>query len=195
LVIILRPGAKTFPHLRRECGNPNVNVARLSILRICFLHGQHGLPGESARKPSTRIYGRTTAMEPERLRLSTTLISMRIKRPAVRFWQPQFFSLFAWSSNRHQAPTTHCSYNCPPGKPRTDYRPWHNLVEIARLGSGAERSTSSDSFEAQNPEFVSPKLNKGPSDFDSRQLVTIDAVYPVARRSRKGHAERRKLSC
>ena len=50
------------------------------------------------------------------------------------------------------------------------------------MGSGAERSNefSSDSFGGSGIQNSwNPKLNKGPSDFDSRQLVTVDAVYQL----------------
>jgi hypothetical protein len=50
------------------------------------------------------------------------------------------------------------------------------------MGSGAERSNefSSDSFGGSAIQNSwNPKLNKGPSDFDIRSLVTVDAVYEL----------------
>ena len=107
--------------------------------------------------------------------------------PQYDFFQPQFSSLFAWSSIgtssynalqftlRH--PTSHGL--------TTDIG--YTLSKSLDIGSGAERSNefSTDSFGDQVgiQNSWNPKRNKAPSDFDSRQLVTVDAVYqlPVGR--------------
>jgi len=104
-----------------------------------------------------------------------------------QFWSQQFSSLYAWSSIgtssyhalqvtlRH--PTSHgltvdASYT---------------LSKSLDMGSGAERSNefSSDSFGGNNgiQNSWNPKLNKAVSDFDTRNLITVDWVYtlPVGR--------------
>jgi hypothetical protein len=106
--------------------------------------------------------------------------------PQFDFWQPQFSSLFAWSSigtssyNALQFTLRH------PASHGLTTDLGYTLSKSLDMGSGAERSNefSSDSFGGSGIQNSwSPKLNKGPSDFDSRQLVTIDAVYrlPVGR--------------
>jgi hypothetical protein len=100
----------------------------------------------------------------------------------TQFWQSQFSSLYAWSSigtssynalqftMRH--PTSHgitadLSYT---------------LSKSIDMGSGAERSNefSNDNFGGSAIQNSwNPKLNKGVSDFDTRHLVTVDAVYAL----------------
>ena len=102
--------------------------------------------------------------------------------PLWDFFQSQFSSLYAWSSIgtssyhalqftlRHPAShglTTDVSYT---------------FSKSLDMGSGAERANefSSDSFGGAGIQNSwNPKLNKGPSDFDIRNLVTIDAVYQL----------------
>ena len=107
--------------------------------------------------------------------------------PQFDFFQSQFSSLYAWSSIgtssynalqltlRHPAShglTTDISYT---------------FSKSLDMGSGAERSSefSTDSFGANSAiqNSWNPKLNKGVSDFDIRNLLTVDAVYqlPVGR--------------
>jgi hypothetical protein len=107
--------------------------------------------------------------------------------PLYDFFQSQFSSLYAWSSIgtssyhalqftlRH--PTSHGF--------TTDVS--YTFSKSIDMGSGAERSNefSSDSFGGAGgiQNSWNPKLNKGPSDFDIRSLVTVDAVYqlPIGR--------------
>jgi hypothetical protein len=103
------------------------------------------------------------------------------------FWQPQFSSLYAWSSigtssyNALQVSLRH------PASHGVTTDIGYTLSKSIDMGSEAERSNefSSDSLGAfsviQNS--WNPKLNKGVSDYDSRQLVTIDAIYalPIGR--------------
>ncbi len=102
--------------------------------------------------------------------------------PQWDFFQSQFSSLYAWSSIgtssyhalqftlRHPSShglTTDASYT---------------FSKSLDMGSGAERSNefSSDSFGGAGIQNSwKPKLNKGPSDFDIRSLVTVDAVYAL----------------
>jgi len=107
--------------------------------------------------------------------------------PQFDFFQSQFSSLYAWSSIgtssyhalqftlRHPSShgfTTDVSYT---------------FSKSLDMGSGAERSNefSVDSFGGAGgiQNSWNPKLNKGPSDFDIRSLVTVDAVYqlPIGR--------------
>ncbi len=107
--------------------------------------------------------------------------------PQYDFWQPQFSSLYAWSSigtssyNALQASLRH------PANHGLTTDIGYTLSKSIDMGSEAERSNefSSDSlgsFSAIQNSW-NPKLNKGVSDFDSRQLVTVDAVYalPIGR--------------
>jgi hypothetical protein len=63
----------------------------------------------------------------------------------------------------------------------------YTLSKSLDMGSGVERSNefSSDSFGGAGgiQNSWNPKLNKGPSDFDTRHLVTLDYVYalPIGR--------------
>jgi len=104
-----------------------------------------------------------------------------------RFWQQQFSSLYAWSSIGNS------SYNALQFTLRhpsshgltTDIS--YTLSKSMDMGSGAERSNefSNDSFGGNDgiQNSWSPKLNKAVSDFDTRHLITADAVYalPIGR--------------
>jgi hypothetical protein len=107
--------------------------------------------------------------------------------PQFDFWQPQFSSLYAWSSigtssyNALQVTLRHPSSHGF----TTDLG--YTLSKSIDMGSEAERSNefsadSIGSFSAIQNSW-NPKLNRGVSDFDSRQLVTVDAIYalPVGR--------------
>jgi len=109
--------------------------------------------------------------------------------PQFDFFQSQFSSLFAWSSigtssyNAMQVTLRHPSSH---GLTTDLSYTWSKSLD---MGSGAERSNefSSDNFGGSGIQNSwNPKLNKGPSDFDTRGLVTADWVYalPVGR----GHA-------
>lgn len=101
----------------------------------------------------------------------------------TRFWSSQFSSLYAWSSigvssyNALQITLRH------PASHGLTTDLGYTLSKSIDMGSEAERANeySDDSFGTfsviQNS--WNPKLNKGPSDFDSRQLVTVDAVYAL----------------
>jgi hypothetical protein len=102
--------------------------------------------------------------------------------PLYNFYQPQFSSLYAWSSigtssyNALQVTLRH------PASHGLTTDIGYTLSKSIDMGSGAERSNefSSDSFGGAGIQNSwNPKLNKGVSDFDSRQLVTIDAVYQL----------------
>jgi hypothetical protein len=104
----------------------------------------------------------------------------------TRFYNTQFASLFAWSSigtssyNALQFTLRH------PASHGLTADLGYTLSKSMDMGSEAERSNefSSDSFGGSGIQNSwKPKLNKGPSDFDSRNLVTIDAVYqlPIGR--------------
>ncbi|HTW81198.1 MAG TPA: TonB-dependent receptor [Terracidiphilus sp.] len=106
--------------------------------------------------------------------------------PQYNFFQPQFSSLYAWSSigtssyNALQVSLRH------PATHGLTADIGYTLSKSIDMGSGAERSNefSSDSYGGAGIQNSwNPKLNKGVSDFDSRQLVTIDAIYqlPIGR--------------
>lgn len=102
--------------------------------------------------------------------------------PQYDFYQPQFSSLYAWSSIGTS------SYNAlqftvrrPQAHGMTvDFG--YTLSKSIDLGSGAERSNefSSDSLGGNAIQNSwNPKNNKGVSDFDTRHLVTADLVYAL----------------
>ena len=102
--------------------------------------------------------------------------------PQWDFFQSQFSSLYAWSSigtssyNALQFTLRHPSSHGL----TTDIS--YTFSKSLDMGSGAERSNefSSDSFGGAGIQNSwNPKLNKGPSDFDIRNLVTVDAVYAL----------------
>ncbi|HTW60577.1 MAG TPA: TonB-dependent receptor [Terracidiphilus sp.] len=107
--------------------------------------------------------------------------------PQYDFWQPQFSSLYAWSSigtSSYNALQVSLRHPANHGL-TTDIA--YTLSKSIDMGSEAEHSNefSSDSigsFSAIQNSW-NPKLNKGVSDYDSRQLVTVDGVYalPVGR--------------
>ena len=104
-----------------------------------------------------------------------------------RFYQTQFSSLYAWSSigtssyNALQATLRH------PSSHGLTFDLSYTLSKSIDMGSGAEISNweSTDAFGAASAiqNTWNPKLNKGVSDFDSRNLITVDWVYdlPVGR--------------
>jgi hypothetical protein len=100
----------------------------------------------------------------------------------TQFWQSQFSSLYAWSSigtssyNALQFTIRHPSSRGL----TTDFH--YTFSKSIDMGSGAERSNefSVDSFGGSAIQNSwNPKLNKAASDFDTRHLVTLDAVYAI----------------
>jgi hypothetical protein len=106
--------------------------------------------------------------------------------PLYNFYQPQFSSLYAWSSigtSSYNALQVSLRHPASHGF-TTDIG--YTLSKSIDMGSGVERSNefSSDSFGGYGIQNSwNPKLNKGVSDYDSRQLVTVDAIYqlPIGR--------------
>jgi hypothetical protein len=103
--------------------------------------------------------------------------------PVWDFFQSQFSSLYAWSSigtssyNALQFTFRHpASHGLT-----TDFS--YTFSKSIDMGSGAERGNefSPDAFSGTGSiqNSWNPKLNKGPSDFDIRSLVTVDAVYAL----------------
>ena len=107
--------------------------------------------------------------------------------PDFRFFQSQFSSLYAWSSigtssyHALQFTLRH------PSSHGLTVDASYTLAKSIDMGSAVERSNefSSDSFGgvAGIQNSWNPKLNKAVSDFDTRNLVTVDWVYalPVGR--------------
>jgi hypothetical protein len=101
----------------------------------------------------------------------------------TQFWQPQFSSLYAWSSIGTS------SYNALQVTLRHPTRHGltadinYTLSKSLDMGSGAERSNEFNVNDAFGGSAIqnswNPKLNKGLSDFDTHHLVTIDWVYEV----------------
>jgi hypothetical protein len=99
-----------------------------------------------------------------------------------RYWDTQFSSLFAWASigtssyNALQVTLRHpASHGLT-----TDVS--YTLSKSLDLSSQAEHSNSnsSDAYAgAVIQNSWNPKLNKAPSDFDSRNLVSLDWVYDL----------------
>jgi hypothetical protein len=181
-------GAKLSRISDENGGNPNVNVAPIKYFEDMFpFMANTDYQGESATQAiysDLWTYYRYGAGE------TSALYDLDLyanpNGPQFDFWQPQFSSLFAWSSigtssyNALQFTLRH------PASHGLTTDLGYTLSKSLDMGSGAERSNefSSDSFGGSGIQNSwSPKLNKGPSDFDSRQLVTIDAVYrlPVGR--------------
>jgi hypothetical protein len=100
----------------------------------------------------------------------------------TQFWQSQFSSLYAWSSiGTSSYHALQFTFRHPSSHGlTTDFS--YTFSKSIDMGSGAERSNefSSDSFGGSAIQNSwNPKLNKGPSDFDIRSLVTVDAVYEL----------------
>ena len=107
--------------------------------------------------------------------------------PDFRYFQSQFSSLYAWSSigtSSYHALQFTLRHPSSHGL-TTDVS--YTLSKSLDMGSGVERANefSVDSFGGAGgiQNTWNPKLNKGPSDFDTRHLVTLDWVYalPVGR--------------
>ncbi len=169
-------------------GNPSASVAPIKYFEDLFpFMADTDYAGESATQA---IYSDVWTYYRYALGETSALYDLDLyanpNGPQYDFFQPQFSSLFAWSSIgtssynalqftlRH--PTSH-GFTADLG---------YTFSKSIDLGSGAERSNefSDDSFGGSGIQNSwNPKLNKGPSDFDSRQLVTVDAVYllPVGR--------------
>ncbi len=130
--------------------------------------------------PARYSYGETTALADLDFYCSYTCPQ------GTRFWSTQFSSLYSWASIGTSAynalqftlrhPSSH-GFTSDIG---------YTLSKSIDMGSGAERSNefSADSFGGSAIQNSwNPKLNKGVSDYDSRQLVTVDAIYqlPIGR--------------
>ncbi|MGB6722291.1 MAG: TonB-dependent receptor [Terracidiphilus sp.] len=175
------------PYSSNVCTVPNVPTIKYFEDIFPQMQG-YDYPGESATQaiynnewaPYRYDYGETTALA------DLDFYCYYGCPNGTQFWNTQFSSLYAWSSIgtssynalqftlRH--PTSHGL--------TTDLG--YTLSKSIDMGSGAERSNefSADTFGGSGIQNSwNPKLNKGPSDFDSRNLVTVDAVYelPIGR--------------
>lgn len=141
--------------------------------------------------PNRTGAGETTALADLDEYCSNGTFGVSYNCPAQsRFWQQQFSSLYAWSSigtssyNALQFTLRHPSSHGL----TTDIS--YTLSKSLDMGSNAERSNeySTDSYGGNGgiQNSWNPKLNKAVSDFDTRHLVTADAVYalPVGRGKR-----------
>jgi hypothetical protein len=106
--------------------------------------------------------------------------------PQFDFFQSQFSSLYAWSTigtSSYNAAQLTLRHPATHGL-TADFN--YTFSKSLDMGSGAERSGeySTDAFSGSGIQNSwNPKLNKGPSDFDTRHLITLDWVYalPVGR--------------
>jgi Carboxypeptidase regulatory-like domain len=104
-----------------------------------------------------------------------------------RFWSSQYASLYSWASigtssyNALQLTLRH------PTSHGLNLDVNYTLSKSIDIGSGAETSNwqTSDAFGGADAiqNSWNPKLNRGPSDFDTRNLISLDWVYdlPVGR--------------
>ena len=101
------------------------------------------------------------------------------------FWQDQFAALYALSStgvsyyNALQITVRH------PSSHGLLFDFAYTLSKSIDFGSDSERSTEEGGGASNSGAFSEilntwePQLNRGPSDFDTRHLVTVDAVYEL----------------
>ncbi len=105
------------------------------------------------------------------------------------FWQSQFSSLYALSSigmSYYNAAQVTLRHPMSHGF-MMDFS--YTLSKSIDMGSDTERSTENGGFSSNSGSFSTiqntwkPSLNRGPSDFDTRHLITSDWVYqlPVGR--------------
>lgn len=100
-----------------------------------------------------------------------------------RFWNSQFSSLFAWASigtssyNALQATLRH------PASHGLTLDVNYTFSKSIDMGSGTEIANwqTSDAFGGADviQNSWNPKLNKGPSDFDARNMLSLDWVYEL----------------
>ena len=124
--------------------------------------------------------------------LASRLLLHLLGCPAGRqphFWQDQFSSLYVLSSSSKSG------YNAARARSSVIHRFCHGLLmdfaytlsKSIDFGSDAERSTEfgANGNTGNNLAFSEiintwkPSLNRGPSDFDTRHLITVDAVYQL----------------
>lgn len=99
--------------------------------------------------------------------------------PLSKFWQNQFATLYAWSSigmsyyNAAQFTLRHTSSR------GLHFDLGYTLSNSIDMGSDAERASevSSNGSFSDILNSWNPGLNRGPSDFDTRHLLTLDWVY------------------
>jgi hypothetical protein len=99
----------------------------------------------------------------------------------TRFYQSQFSSLYAWSSigtSSYHAGQFILRHPASHGLQFDFSYTWSKSLD---MGSDTQRATEIGSNGAESEILNSwkPKLNKSPSDFDIRHLVTVDAVYKL----------------
>ncbi|MGD0733280.1 MAG: hypothetical protein ABR956_18590, partial [Terracidiphilus sp.] len=169
--------------------NPNATVSPIPYFEDMFpFEANTDYSGESATQA---IYSDLWSYYRDGAGETSALYSLDLYNnpngPQFDYFQSQFSSLFAWSSigassyNALQFTLRHPSSHGF----TTDIS--YTFSKSIDMGSGAERSNefSSDSYggDAAIQNSWNPKLNRADSDFDTRSLVTVDAVYqlPVGR--------------
>jgi len=171
-------------------GLPQVSVPAIQYFEDVFpFMAGVDFPGESATEA---IYNNEWAPYRSNLGATTALSDIDYYCyygcPAgwqPHFWQDQFSSLYVLSSSgmsyynagqftlRH--PATHGLL--------MDFS--YTLSNSIDFGSDTERSTENGTTSANNSAFSEilntwkPSLNRGVSDFDTRHLITVDAVYQL----------------
>jgi hypothetical protein len=174
-------------------GNANATVAPISYFENMFPYMAGG--GESATQ---NIYTQLWAPLRYSYGETTSLFILDFGDPnGLRYWSPQYSALYGWSSigtssyNALQIIVRHPSKHGL----TTDFN--FTYSKSLDMGSSAERAImlgTNDAF-ADNSitNAWNPKQEKGPSDFDTRFLATIDWVYslPVGRgKAALGNANR-----
>jgi hypothetical protein len=169
-------------------GNANASVGKIPYFEDMFpFMAGSDYPGESATQAIfSDLWVNNRYTEGETSALYDLDLYENPNGPQFDFFQSQFSSLFAWSSigtSSYHAMQVTLRHPSSHGL-TTDLS--YTFSKSLDMGSGAERSNefSADNFGGSGIQNSwNPKLNKGPSDFDTRGLVTLDWVYalPIGR--------------
>jgi len=176
-------------------GNSGATVAPIPYFEDMFPWEQNvDYPGESATQMIYSdywtylryTYGETSALYDIQLYDNPQGPNNATTNVQWGSWNPQFSSLFAWdslSTSSYHALQVTLRHPSSHGLTTDLSYTWGKSID---MGSGAERSNefSVDSFGGSGIQNSwNPKLNKGPSDFDTRGLLTLDWVYalPIGR--------------
>ena len=196
-------GSKLSQIVDQNGANPLAHVAPIQYFEDMFpWMANFDYPGESATQA---IYSDEWATSRANLGATTALIDLdfycgtSFQNPYTgdypsypcpggfqsRFWQNQFASLFALSSvgnsyyNAGQVTLRH------PSSHGLQFDVSYTLAKSIDMGSDTEANAFGTSLPAPYGLFSiiwntwKPQLNRGPSDFDTRHLITADYVYQL----------------
>jgi hypothetical protein len=163
-------------------GNPNATVQPIKYFEDMFPQ----LAGNGA-SATQNIY--TNEWAPYRYSLGETtsladldFFCVYTCPQGTRFYQSQFSSLYAWSSigtSSYHAGQFILRHPASHGLQFDFSYTWSKSMD---MGSDTQRASEINSTNGAESEILNswkPKLNKAPSDFDIRHLVTVDAVYKL----------------